>query len=244
MNMYWFTNPETGAICQQTNPTPPAGFLPVEYSTKPEQLKRQFALPDIDDYPPSAILSGDDIRRLCQGDKPMMSPYLESYRWRHPDYPDSEGISGGRDYNGYCIHLSNKWSVINPLIGMIDIANLDRIKSDFTLTTIADSYILAPHSCVLGVSVERFDMPLNVIARTAHKSTYARLGLDDIVTPIEAGWKGFLTMEMRNNSPIPIMLRAGMPCTQLVFEWVKTGSGYDGIYQHQQQVPTPALGNS
>jgi dCTP deaminase len=237
MNTFWFIN-EFGTVKQSTDPTPPAGFAPVEYSTKPEQLKRQSPAT----VHPSAILSGDDIRRLCQGYKPMMSPYLESYRWRHPDYPGSEGISGGRDYNGYCIHLSNKWSVINPLIGMIDIANLDRIKSDFTLTTIADSYILAPHSCVLGVSVERFDMPLNVIARTAHKSTYARLGLDDIVTPIEAGWKGFLTIEVRNNGSIPIMLRAGMPITQLVFEWVQAGAGYDGIYQHQQQVPTPALG--
>lgn len=243
MNAFWFIN-EFGTVKQSTNPTPPPGFLPVEYSTKPEQLKRQFALPDIDDYPPSSILSGDDIRRLCQSDKPMISPFMEKYRWRHKDYPDSEGISGGNDYNGHCIHLSNKWSVINPLIGMIDIANLDAIKSDFTLTTIADSYILAPHSCVLGVSIERFDMPLNVIARTAHKSTYARIGLDDIVTPIEAGWKGFLTIEVRNNSPIPIMLRAGMPITQLVFEWVTAGSGYDGIYQHQQQVPTPTLGNS
>ena len=238
MDTFWFID-EFGAIKEAADSTPPAGFVPVEYSTKPEQLKRQSSAT----INPSAILSGDDIRRLCQSDKPMLSPHLESYRWRHPDYPGSEGISGGRDYNGYCIHLSNKWSVINPLIGMIDVANLDAIKSDFTLTTIADSYILAPHSCVLGVSVERFNMPLNVIARTAHKSTYARLGLDDIVTPIEAGWEGFLTIEVRNNGSIPIMLRAGMPITQLVFEWVQAGAGYDGIYQGQQQVPTPALGN-
>ena len=190
----------------------------------------------------TSILSAEEIRALCQNPKPMISPFSETKRWRHPDYPNSVGVSGGLDYNGYCIHLDNKWSVISPLIGTIDIANLDIIKPNFTLTTTSDSYILAPKSCVLGVSIERFEMPDTVVARTAHKSTYARIGLDDIVTPIEAGWRGHLTIEVRNNTPIPIVLRAGMPITQLIFEWVRP-SQYKGVYNNQPAVPVSALGN-
>ncbi|MCX7257830.1 MAG: hypothetical protein NTZ64_14200, partial [Polaromonas sp.] len=86
MDTFWFID-DFGTIREAADSTPPAGFKPVEYGSKPEQLKRQSPA-----VHPSAILSGGDIRRLCQGDKPMISPFSEKQRWH--------GISGGLDYHG------------------------------------------------------------------------------------------------------------------------------------------------
>ena len=233
MNTFWFID-EFGTVKQSTDPTPPAGFKPVEYSTKPEQLKRQFASPDIDDYPPSSILSGNDIRRLCQGNKPMISPFSEKRRWY--------GISGGLDYHGYCITLSDQWSVMTA--PRIDTANIGASDKHIKLIT-KDTFTLAPNASVLAVSAERFIMPRNVMALSFGKSTLARIHVVTTITPIEAGWEGYLTIEISNkNKMSEVDLHAGLPITQLVFFWVTEGSGYDGIYQHQQQAPTPALGNS
>lgn len=182
---------------------------------------------------PSSILSGDDIRRLCQGDKPMISPFSEKKRWH--------GISGGLDYHGYCIHLGNRWMTSTaPIVDMKNIAATKHLWTDET----ADSYTLAPGACVLAVSQERFIVPKNVFIRSFGKSTFAREGGDTIITPFEAGWEGYPTIEIVNhNKSKAIKLWSGMPITQLVFEWVQAGSGYDGIYQHQQQAPVSALGN-
>lgn len=228
MDTFWFID-EFGAIKEAADSTPPAGFVPVEYSTKPEQLKRQSPAT----INPSAILSGDDIRRSCQGYKPMISPFKEKYRWH--------GISGGLDHHGYCITLGNRWMTSTaPIVDMKDITATKHLWADET----SDSYILAPGACVLAVSQERFIVPKNVFILSFGKSTFAREGGDTNITPFEAGWEGYPTIEVVNhNKNKAIRLWAGLPITQLVFFWVAEGSGYDGIYQHQQQVPVSALGN-
>lgn len=40
MDTFWFID-DFGTIKEAADPTPPAGFKPVEYSSRPEQLKRQ-----------------------------------------------------------------------------------------------------------------------------------------------------------------------------------------------------------
>jgi len=201
----------------------------MEYPTSPEQLKRQSPAT----VHPSAILSGDHIRRLCQGDKPMISPFSEKQRWN--------GISGGLDYHGYCITLGNQWSVMTA--PRIDTANIAASDKHIKLIT-KDTFTLAPNASVLAVSAERFIMPRNVMALSFGKSTLARIHVVTTITPIEAGWEGYLTIEISNKNKVSEAdLHAGLPITQLVFFWVTEGSGYDGIYQGQQQVPTPALGN-
>ena len=228
MNSFWFID-EFGTVKQSTDPTPPAGFKPVEYGTKPELLKRQTPAT----INPSAILSGDDIRRLCQGNKPMISPFSEKKRWH--------GISGGLDYHGYCIALGNQWSVMTA--PRIDAANIAASDKHIRLMT-KETFTLAPNASVLAVSAERFIMPRNVMALSFGKSTLARIHIVTTITPIEAGWEGYLTIEISNKNKLSeVDLHAGLPITQLVFFWVQAGAGYDGIYQGQQQAPTPALGN-
>ena len=225
MDTFWFID-EFGTIREAADSTPPAGFVPVEYSAKPETLKTQQPRK-------TAILSGDDIRRLCQGNKPMISPFSEKQRWN--------GISGGLDYHGYCITLGNQWSVMTA--PRIDTANIGASDKHIRLIT-NETFTLAPNASVLAVSAERFIMPRNVMALSFGKSTLARIHIVTTITPIEAGWEGYLTIEISNKNKVSeVDLHASLPITQLVFFWVTEGSGYDGIYQHQQQVPTPALGN-
>ena len=228
MDTFWFID-EFGTIREAADSTPPAGFAPVESGTKPEQLKRQSPAT----VRPSAILSGDDIRKLCQSAKPIISPFKEKYRWN--------GISGGLDYHGYCITLGNQWSVMTA--PRIDAANIVASDKHIRLMT-KETFTLAPNASVLAVSAERFILPRNVMALSFGKSTLARIHVVTTITPIEAGWEGYLTIEISNKNKVSeVDLHAGLPITQLVFFWVAEGAGYDGIYQGQQQVPIPALGN-
>ena len=180
----------------------------------------------------TSILSAAEIRALCQSDKPMLTPFQEPYRWH--------GVSGGLDYNGYCISLGDKWVENNAL--RIDTACI-KAANTHKKSLRSKHYTLAPGASVLAVSRERFDMPPNVLALSFGKSTLARINVVTHVTPIEAGWSGHLTIEINNaNKSTEVVLREGLPITQLVFFWVMP-SQYDGIYQHQPAVPVSALGN-
>ena len=76
---------------------------------------------------------------------------------------------------------------------------------------------LAPHSQVLAESVEVFHMPDDVTGVCWGKSSYARCGLLVNVTPLECGWRGRLTIELTNLSPLPIRLHVGQGIAQVVF---------------------------
>jgi len=103
-------------------------------------------------------------------------------------------------------------------------------------------YILPPRGYALGCSVERFSLPINVSAIVVGKSTYARCGLMVNCTPMEAGWQGYLTIELANLTDMPIKVFAyegiaqaqffrGNPCN-LSYEEIK------GKYQNQECRPT------
>jgi dCTP deaminase len=60
------------------------------------------------------------------------------------------------------------------------------------------------------------------------------MGLFVGVGVIESGWKGFLTIEMKNQQNHPLTVFAGQPIAQVVFHVVKNPTGgYSGRYQDQ-----------
>lgn len=79
------------------------------------------------------------------------------------------------------------------------------------------SFELQPGSFLLGVTVERFTMPDNVIGIAVGKSTYARCGLQVNVTPLEPGWEGYLTLELSNPTKNPIRIYPGEGIIQVMF---------------------------
>lgn len=99
----------------------------------------------------------------------------------------------------------------------------------------------------LGVSLERFAMPRNVLGRVADKSTWARRGLQVQNTIIEPGWEGWLTLELTYAPLVTaagrgLRINAGAPIAQVIFEFTDAvTAGYDGKYQHAACIAQVAI---
>lgn len=105
-----------------------------------------------------------------------------------------------------------------------------------------EGLILMPGDFILSVSNEYISMPSNVSAICMQKSTCARTQLRVEVTPLEAGWSGFVTYEICNPTPHPVLLRKGMGITQALFfvgdqPCSTTYEDRGGKYQNQPQEP-------
>ena len=103
-------------------------------------------------------------------------------------------------------------------------------------------FILPAHTYALGVVIERLKLPANVTAQFIGKSTYARCGVIVNLTPGEAGWEGYLTLEMSNSSGADcrIYVNEGI-CQALFYEGVPCDNPYgDGKYQGQEHGVTLA----
>lgn len=107
---------------------------------------------------------------------------------------------------------------------------------------IAQGVTLLPGEFALASSVERFAMPADVLALVKDKSSWARLGLSVFNTVIEPGWRGYLTLELKNQGNRVLHLDCGDPIAQILFERldVPTETPYSGKYQDQEAGPQPA----
>jgi dCTP deaminase len=76
---------------------------------------------------------------------------------------------------------------------------------------------IPPNSYVLGESVERFEMPPDVMGICLGKSTYARSGIAVNGTPIEPGFCGTIVIEVINATPLPARIYAHEGIAQIVF---------------------------
>lgn len=77
--------------------------------------------------------------------------------------------------------------------------------------------IMPPHSFALGVSVEKFCIPRDIITICLGKSTYARCGLYVNITPFEPEWEGYPTIELTNPTPRPLAVYPFEGIAQLLF---------------------------
>lgn len=181
------------------------------------------------------ILNDRQIIELCQGDRPMIHPF-ERRQLGKPSY--------GLGSFGYDIRLGNRFLVHK--FGANTLLDPKRFPEDlYTVYETDRHFDIAPHANVLAESVEYFDMPDNVTGLAFGKSTYARCGLLCNLTPVESGWKGRLTIELANLSPLPIRLYVGEGIAQVVFHKgerpARTYSEKEagGVYQNQSGVTLP-----
>ena len=95
----------------------------------------------------------------------------------------------------------------------------------------------------LGSSIERFEMPNDLMGRVLNKSTWARKGLDaSMTTNIEPGWRGHLTIELIYHGYDDLRIPAGSGICQVIFEKLANPAQYEGKYQDQEAGPQPARG--
>ena len=150
-------------------------------------------------------------------------------------------ISYGTSCNGYDVRLSRQVKFQNfSGNATIDPKSSDELQWDDVFTY--NFFELRPGECVLGSTVEHIDMPDDVMALCIGKSTYARCGLLVNTTPIEAGWRGHITLELSNVSQLSIRVYTEEGIAQLVFMSIDqrpqtTYADRNGKYQDQPLGP-------
>jgi dCTP deaminase len=124
-------------------------------------------------------------------------------------------ISYGVSSYGYDVRLGRRFKIFtNARCAVVDPKNFD--PASF-LDTEGDFCLIPPNSFVLGETVEYLEIPRDVIAICVGKSTYARCGIIVNVTPLEPEWRGRVTIEISNTTPLPAKVYAGEGIAQILF---------------------------
>ena len=91
---------------------------------------------------------------------------------------------------------------------------------DFDLTN-GDIFWLTPDDFILTETLESFNIPRNISAVFALKSSRGREGYEHLLAAfIDGGWHGSrLTLELKNASPNPIPIYKGLKIGQIVFSY-------------------------
>ncbi len=93
----------------------------------------------------------------------------------------------------------------------------------------------------LASTIERFQMPDDLVGVVHDKSTWVRKGLTVCNTVIEPSWEGFLTIELVHHGWWPLRIPAGAGIAQVLFHELATPARYNGKYQNQPDQPVPAI---
>jgi dCTP deaminase len=109
-------------------------------------------------------------------------------------------------------------------------------------------FIIHPGTFCLGTTMETITLPDDIVARVDGKSSLGRLGLLVHATAgyVDPGWTGKLTLELSNQSQMPIALYCGMRIAQISFLSLSTpvdrpyGSPSLGSKYQGQTGPTPS----
>lgn len=133
-------------------------------------------------------------------------------------------ISYGVSSYGYDVRVGPKFKIFTPTprgggVAVVDPKRFDdRFMVDVDCETEqTDHVIIPPNSFALCETVEVFDIPRDILVLCVGKSTYARCGLIVNVTPLEPEWRGKVTLEISNTTPLPAKVYANEGVAQLVF---------------------------
>lgn len=193
------------------------------------------------------VLNDVEIRKLAHDG--MISPFVEGER-------RAGKISYGLTSYGYDFRLGDDFQIFTGFTGrgsgpLQEVQTIDpkRFSSDACHEVQAwededgsHVIVIPPQSFVLGVSLEKFHIPRNILGICLGKSTYARCGITLPITPLEPEWRGYLTVEMCNTTRDPVKIYAREGIGQLVFlsgndVCAKSYADREGKYQDQPRKP-------
>ena len=124
-------------------------------------------------------------------------------------------ISYGLTSYGYDVRVGRRFKVFTNVWGStVDPKHFDP-KSFVDVE--ADTCIIPPNSFALAETIEHLEIPRDVIGVCVGKSTYARCGIIVNVTPLEPEWRGRVTIEISNTTPLPAKIYAGEGIAQMLF---------------------------
>ena len=151
-------------------------------------------------------------------------------------------ISYGLTSYGYDVRVDRHYKVFTNVYGStVDPKHFDP-KSFVDIE--GDYCIIPPNSFALAETVEYFEIPRDMLVVCLGKSTYARCGIIVNVTPLEPEWRGRVTIEISNTTPLPAKIYSGEGIAQMLFfrgEQVCKVSYADkkGKYQDQKGLTLP-----
>ena len=124
-------------------------------------------------------------------------------------------VSYGLSSYGYDIRVADEFKVFTNINStVIDPKQFDP-RSFVDIKT--DVCIVPPNSFALARTIEYFRIPRDVLTVCLGKSTYARCGIIVNVTPFEPEWEGYVTLEIRNTTPLPARIYANEGIAQVLF---------------------------
>ena len=124
-------------------------------------------------------------------------------------------ISYGVTSYGYDVRVDRHFKVFTNVWGStVDPKQFD--PKSF-VDVVGDSCIIPPNSFALAETIEYLEIPRNVLGICVGKSTYARCGIIVNVTPLEPEWRGRVTIEISNTTPLPAKIYAGEGIAQFLF---------------------------
>jgi dCTP deaminase len=130
-------------------------------------------------------------------------------------------ISYGLTSFGYDMRLGTKFQMpyrpITTANFKVDPKHTDNWDEMFTEFHSMTPFYIPPQTFILGVSVEKFNLPDDVWGMVVGKSTYARCGIFVNTTPMEPAWSGYLTIELYNSLHYPVLLYPSEGIAQVSF---------------------------
>ena len=136
------------------------------------------------------------------------------------------------DASLYDIIVNHKQMIVNPF----NIENLQPNSIDLTLDDklltlhgksidiSEQSYKIKPNEFLLGSTLEKIAVPLDLVAHIDGKSSLGRMGVFIHVSSgyVDSGFMGNITLEIYNCSDKPFELKYGDSICQVVFETLTT----------------------
>ena len=156
--------------------------------------------------------------------------------------PRTGVISYGVSSYGYDVRVGRRFKIFtNARCAVVDPKDFD--PASF-VDVEGDHCLIPPNSFALAETVEFLEIPRDVIAICVGKSTYARCGIIVNVTPLEPEWRGRVTIEISNTTPLPAKIYAGEGIAQILFlrtdATCKTSyADKQGKYQNQVGLTLP-----
>lgn len=151
-------------------------------------------------------------------------------------------VSFGTSSFGYDIRVAREFKVFTNVFNTV--IDPKRIDDTAFVEIEADEVIVPPNSFALARSFETIDVPRDILVMCIGKSTYARCGIVVNVTPLEPEWRGEITIEISNTTPLPARVYANEGIAQLLFmqgsEPCQTSyADRKGKYQDQRGITLP-----
>jgi dCTP deaminase len=179
------------------------------------------------------VLSDRTIRRLLTEGRIGIEPYDETLL-----QPSSVDVRVDRFFR---VFHNARYPFIDVKEPQEELTELVEIADD-------QPFILHPGEFVLGSTLERVQLPDDLVARLEGKSSLGRLGLLIHSTAgfVDPGWDGHVTLELSNVANLPITIYYGMKIGQLSFVQLSEpaerpyGSEELGSKYQGQRGPTPS----